>query len=201
MPSLPDYLEYLSPCRVVLCKDHGLCLRQSQVLPHLRSEKHNISGEAFDAVVQAMSDLNIAEKLMDICLPVAGSVPIKGLPILDGFECCCTMECPYLTVSVSGLKFHLSTYHNGIESFKKKIDYQNKVKLQAFFPGSPTPGYFIVNPESSARDFPQVSAMSTRKTMQPSSSKKLRMEVIDLEDEDSSEGGVGSPGFRISITD
>ena len=190
MPPLPEYLEYLSACKVILCKTHGLCLRQPEVGHHLDT-KHNITRNARNAVIQAMTDLDIAVKMVDVCLPVAGSAPIQGLPILDGFECCATKECPYLSAKPKGFKFHLITYHNEIEAFKKNIEYHNKVMLQNFFPSSSMPGYFIVNPESSMHDFPQVSAMAMRKSTQPSLSYKSRTEVVDLEEQErASEDGV-----------
>ena len=198
MPSLPDYFGYLSACKVILCKAHGLCLRQPDVEPHLRS-KHNITGDACDAVIRAMSDLEIAVKFPDVYLPVAGSAPIEGLPILDGFECCATKECPYLTLTSSSLSFHMSRHHSSLEKFQKRIEYQNQVKLQRFFPGSSCPGYFIVDLESSKRDFPQVSAMVKEYSMRPSLSKKSRAEVIDLEEEEeASEGRVGSVRLKNS---
>ena len=49
------------------------------------------------SLVQAMNDLEIAVSMADVCLPVANSAPIKGLPIFDGFEGCATKGCPYLT--------------------------------------------------------------------------------------------------------
>lgn len=200
MPPLPDFLEFLPACKVILCKTHGHCLRQPQIGPHLRF-KHNLFEKAYDGVVQAMSDLEIASKLEDVCLPVAGSVPIKGLPILDGFECCATKECPYLTVYLNGLRPHLSRHHKEVEGFKKKIGYQNKVKLQRFFPDSNFTGYFIVDPERSMPGSPQVSAMVIKHSMHPSSSSKTRAEVLDLEEEEATEDGVGSPRFNNSITD
>ena len=192
MPSLSDYLEYLSACKVILCKTHGHCLRQPQVGPHLDS-MHNITSNDRNAVVQAMSDLEIAVKVTDVYLPVAGSAPIKGLPIFEGFECCATKECPYLNIYPENLKCHLNKYHKGIEDFKKKFEYHNKVMLQSFFPysgHSGLAGYFIVNPESSMRDFPQVSVMARERSARPSLSKKSRVEVIDLEEEEASEGEV-----------
>lgn len=199
MPSLPDFFEFLPACKVILCKTHGLCLRQPQVGPHLLS-KHNITDKAYDDVVQAMSDLEIAVKLEDVCLPVAGSVPIKGLPILDGFECCATKECPYLTVYVGGLRPHLSRHHNGVEAFKKKVGYQNKVKLQRFFPGSNFTGYFIVDPDCSMLGFPQVSPLVIKHSKHLSSSNKIRAEEVELEEEEATENGVRSSRFDNSIT-
>lgn len=183
MPSLPGYLEYLPACRVILCKTHGHCLRQPQVDQHLRS-KYNITVDAYDAAVQAMNDLEIAARMIDVRIPVAGSVPIKGLPILDGSECCATMECPFLSVSAGSLKYHLSVHHKWINGFKKTITYHNKVKLQVFFPSSGL-GYFIVSPSASKSSVCQSS----------------RVEIIDLEGEEASDGEVGSSRFKISITD
>lgn len=203
MTSLPDFLEYLPACKVILCKTHGFCLRQPRVLPHLQSAQHNITRDTLDAVAEAMSNLDIAVKVTDAYLPVAGSAPIKGLPILDGFECCATKECPYLTVYPSGLQSHM-TGHHFEEGSKKKIEHYNKVKLQRLFMDGKTSlaGYFIVDPESSVRGLPQVSALGMSYSMRLSSSSKItRAEVIDLEEDESSESEVGSPRFRISITD
>lgn len=164
MPLLPDFFEFLPACKVILYKTHSLCLRRPQVVHHLRP-KHRITEKAYNNVVQAMSGLEIAIKVGDVCLPIAGSVPIKGLPILDGFECCATKECPYLNVHVNGLGPHLSRHHHGVEGFKKKVGYHNKVKLQRFFPDSNLTGYFIVDPECSTPGFPQVSAMVIKQSM------------------------------------
>lgn len=199
MPSLPDFLEFLPACKVILCKTHGFCLRQPQVGPHLRSD-HCITEKAYDDVVQVMSALEIAVRLEDVCLPVAGSVPIKGLPIVDGFECCATKECPYLTVYAGGFKPHMGRHHNGVEDFKKKLGYQNKVKLQRFFPNSNYTGYFIVDPECSMPGFPQVSAMVINYSMHLSSSNKIRAEEVELEEEEATESGVRSPRFDNPIT-
>lgn len=199
MPSLPDFLQFLPACKVILCKTHELCLRQPQVGPHLRF-KHNITEKAYDDVVQAMDDLEIAVKMEDVCLPVAGSVPIKGLPVVDGFECCATKECPYLTVYASGLRLHLNRHHNGVKDFKKKVGYHNKVKLQRFFPDSNFTGYFIVDPECSMPGFPQVSAMVIKHSKHTSSSSKIRAEGVELDEEEATETGVRSPSFDNSIT-
>ena len=198
MPPLPDYFEYLSACKVILCKAHCLCLRQPDVEPHLRS-MHNITGAACDALVHAMSDLEIAVSMADVCLPVAGSAPIKGLPIFDGFECCATKGCPYLTPYWGSLRTHMSNNHSTFQKYKRKIEYHNQVKLQRFFPGSSSPGYVIVDLEGSKHDFPQVSAMVKEYSMQPSSSQNSRAEVIDLEEEEeASGGGVGSAKLKNS---
>lgn len=199
MPSLPDFLEFLPACKVILCKTHGLCLRQPQVGPHLRSE-HCITEKAYDDAVQAMSGLEIAVKMEDVYLPVAGSVPIKGLPIVDGFECCATKECAYLTIYAGGLQPHLIRHHNGVEAFKKKLGYHNKVKLQRFFPHSNYTGYFIVDPECSMPGFPQVSAMVINYSKHLSSSNKIRAEELELEEEEATESGVRSPRFDNSNT-
>lgn len=200
MPSLPSFLEFLPECKVILCKTHGLCLRQPQVGPHLQS-KHQITEKDYDDVIQAMSDLEIAVKTGDVCLPAAGSLPIDGLPILDGFECCATKECPYLTANPNGLQPHLSRHHSGIEKIKKKVGYHNKVKLQRFFPDSNFAGYFIVDPECSMPGSPQFSSIVIRQSTHLSSSNKKRLEVIDMEEEEATEDGVGNPRFNNSIID
>lgn len=199
MPSLPDFFEFLPACKVVVCKTHGLCLRRPHIGPHLRS-KHYTTEKAYDDVIQAMSDLDVAFLMNEVCLPVAGGAPIKGLPILDGFECCATQECPFLTVQVGGLGAHMSKHHMGLEPFKRTVKYQNKVKLQRFFPESNFTGYFIVDPESSMPGFPQVSAMTMKASLRPSVSKKLRAEEVELEEEEANESGVRSPRFYNSIT-
>lgn len=197
MASLPDYIEYFPAFKLLLCKAHGLCLTEPQIFPHLRSRQHNINKETRYALVQAVNHLDIAANASDVCLPVAGSAPIKGLPILDGFECCFAKECPYLTTSAGALHLHLTRCHPRDEDSKRKPEYRNKVKVQKLFQYLRHSGYFIVNPESSVRGFPQVSAGVVKNSVRPSSSKNSRTEVIDLED-DASESGVGNPRFRIS---
>lgn len=199
MPSLPDFLEFLPACKVILCKTHGIGLRKPQVGPHLRSD-HCITEKAYDDVVQAMSDIEIAVKIEEVCLPVAASVPIKGLPIVDGFECCATKECPYLTVNVAGFGPHLRRYHNEVDHFNRKPEYYNKVKLQRFFPHSQYTGYFIVDPECSTPGLPQVSAMVIKYSMHRSSSNKIRAEEVEPEHEEATESGVRSPRFDNLIT-
>lgn len=50
-----------------------------------------------------MSQLEIAVKVADVCFSVVGSATIKSQPILDGFVCCATKECPHLSVYASAL--------------------------------------------------------------------------------------------------
>lgn len=54
---------------------------------------------------------------------IAVGAPIKYPLIADGFECCITKECPYLSVYASALRSHLSLYHKVIEGFKQKSKY------------------------------------------------------------------------------
>lgn len=121
-------LQYIHESRVLLCTQCGYCVLHRALDRHLKAIHHLPAAERKRHLAE-VQDLDVAD-LEDVPYPDAGSEPIPGLPIFDGYSCG-VEGCQYLCVTNKRMQAHWRSAHDGENGV-----HCHRVRLQTFFRGN-----------------------------------------------------------------
>src|ERR1700733_11167075 len=92
-PKLPQFLRLLPACRLLLCTSCDNCYTGDNFASHL-SRVHKIRHRQKRVIVDYLLTQNLVHRHEDVVLPNNGELPIPGLSIPPGHQCC---DCDLLT--------------------------------------------------------------------------------------------------------
>lgn len=142
--NLPPYITFLSPCKLLICRVHGICLTRKDLSDHLKQE-HDMSKEQTKQALKVACELNVDSSRIRIKPPSPEAPPIQGLEVQLGYMCA-KMGCQFLSPQPPSLWSHLSKHGIHREDEAHGALYHN-VAIRNLFPGK-RPLYFVVNPSA-----------------------------------------------------
>ena len=177
---VPDYLIVNLALGVVICGQHGSCYTPSSLNGHLTYVHHIKRRERLpilSVIEERFSSANIqfAQSIESIPIPIAGGIPIAGLPIHSGFRCRWTYsrvqniveglqneQCSYISTNERVIKEHIRVKHAyyGVKRGRPRRDQQQnlmepstihyeKIWVQSLLPNKKSIHYFMVKPADS----------------------------------------------------
>lgn len=102
----PVELLSISNSYVAICHQHGGCFVASNLDNHLRLE-HQLPIAQRRTILTNLIESGLATHISDIATPTHGSIPISGLPIVDGFQC---ISCHVTAVHPKDIAAHCRTH-------------------------------------------------------------------------------------------
>ena len=129
---LPPFLRLLPIRRLLLCTSCDNCYTRGNFTSHL-NRVHKIRGRQKRGIVEYLMEQNLVHRHEDVVLPDNGELPIPGLSIHPGHQCC---DCDLLTKNNDKIRRHCS----------KQQHSSRPVQLQTLFRRKEHVRYFVVVP-------------------------------------------------------
>jgi hypothetical protein len=127
---LPPFLRLLPACRLLLCTSCDNCYTRGNFASHL-SRVHKIRRRQKGIIVEYLLKQDLVHRHEDGVLPNNGELPIPGLSIHPGHQCC---DCGLLTKNDDKIRRHCS----------KQQHSSRQVQLQTLFTRKEHVRYFVV---------------------------------------------------------
>jgi hypothetical protein len=152
-PGMHNLLVYDAKHSVLICRECQYAIQKSALGSHLL--RHKIYRGERQRLLSSIAQLELLEP-DDVQLPLAGSRPVDGLPIIAGFRCTAP-DCDNLCASTKRMRRHWSERHNMSDP---PDSFARSVNLQTFFRGTKI-RYFEVALPRTAAEKPIVSSDET----------------------------------------
>jgi hypothetical protein len=136
-----ELLHYVSPHRVLICKECRYAIQPSAISRHLK-ELHKIYRAKRQEFIQYALSLDLPDP-KDVVLPEPDEPPVPFLTTTTGLACGAS-GCSHLCVTTKRMKWHWATVHKGLPAHASQW---RSVDLQTFFRGNQL-RYFIVRRDS-----------------------------------------------------
>lgn len=127
---LPPFLRLLPARRLLLCTSCDNCYTRGNYTSHL-SRVHKIRRRQKRAIIEYLSKQDLVHRHEDVILPNNGELPIPGLSIHPGHQCC---DCDLLTKDDDKIRRHCSRQQHS----------SRRVQLQTLFTRTGYIRYFVV---------------------------------------------------------
>src|SRR5437667_7506011 len=127
---LPSFLRLLPARRLLLCVSCDNCYTGENCASHL-SRVHKIRRRQKRVIVEYLLKQDLVHRHEDVVLPNNGELPIPGLSIYPGHQCC---DCGLLTIDDDKIRRHCSTQQHS----------SCRVQLQTLFTQTGHIRYFVV---------------------------------------------------------
>ena len=127
-----DLLEYNPKYCLLICRECQYAIQKNALESHLL--RHKIYRGDRQRLLASIAHLDLLEP-HHVPLPVPGSPPVDGIPVLSGYRCT-SGGCGHLTASSKRMKRHWSEVHGLGGSVPTLSSFAVSVKLQTFFRGT-----------------------------------------------------------------
>src|SRR5277367_5813249 len=144
---ISEYLLHLPEHRVLICRLCKHALRPGNGTErHLRSvHKKTIDLPTRKALVNYATELHLVEPNHVPC-PNRGSHPVKGLSVMDGWEC---DTCGYTCASEVNMEKHCNSEHGWIKADGRRWQEQS---VQTFFKSDECKYFVVIKPMEGERE-------------------------------------------------